>query len=61
MIIIIIIIDNELDGVIRDNEIRTCLLKDAEISGERNVVKKEAENISKYKRTLQQKDNECGM
>ena len=37
MMIIILIIDNELDGINRDNEKRTWLLKDAAISGEREM------------------------
>ena len=55
MMIIILIIDNELDGINRDNEKRTWLLKDAAISGERNVFKKESEKTLKYikKKTLQ--------
>ena len=44
MIIIIIIII-----IIRDNEKGTCMLIDVAISGDRNVIKKEAENILKYK------------
>jgi len=35
--------------IIRDNEKRTCKLIDVAISGDRNVIKKEAENILKYK------------
>ena len=42
-IIIIIII------IIRDNEKGTCMLIDVAISGDRNVTKKEAEKILKYK------------
>ena len=42
-IIIIIII------IIRDNEKGTCMLIDVAISGDRNVIKKEAEKILKYK------------
>jgi hypothetical protein len=41
--------DNKTDIVIRDNEKRTCMLIDAVISGGRNVIKKEAEKILKYK------------
>ena len=41
--IIIIII------IIRDNEKGTCVLIDVVISGDRNVIKKEAEKILKYK------------
>ena len=43
IIIIIIII------IIRVNENRTCMLIDVVISGYRNVIKKEAEKILKYK------------
>jgi len=35
--------------IIRDNEKRTCMLIDVAISGDRNVIKKEAEKILKYK------------
>jgi hypothetical protein len=35
--------------IIRDNEKRTCMLIDFAISGKRNVIKKEAEKILKYK------------
>ena len=37
------------DTLIRDNEKGTCMLIDVEISGDRNVIKKEAEKILKYK------------
>ena len=37
------------DTMIRDNEKGTCMLIDVAISGDRNVIKKEAENILKYK------------
>ena len=58
MIIIIIIIiaqtdrtipNNRSDMIIRDNEKGTCMLIDVAISGDRNVIKKEAEKILKYK------------
>jgi hypothetical protein len=63
MIIIIIIIilwnqqvqtdrtipNNKPDIIIRDNEKETCTLIDVAISGDRNVIKKEAEKILKYK------------
>jgi enolase len=56
IIIIIIIIqtdrtipNNKADIIIRDNEKGTCMLIDVVISGERNVIKKEAEKILKYK------------
>jgi hypothetical protein len=32
-----------------DNEKRTCILIDVAIPGDRNVIKKEAEKILKYK------------
>ena len=41
--------NNKPDIVIRDNEKRTCVLIDVAISGDRNVIKKEAEKILKYK------------
>ena len=34
--------------IIRDNEKGTCMLIDVAISGDRNVIKKEAEKILKY-------------
>ena len=40
---------NEPDIIIRDNEKGTCMLIDVAISGNRNVIKKEAEKILKYK------------
>jgi len=60
MIIIIIIIiikeqsdrsipNNKPDIIIRDNEKGTCMLIGVSISGDRNVIKKEAEKILKYK------------
>ena len=54
IIIIIIIINrtipnNKPDIIIRDNEKGTCMLIDVAISGDRNVSKKEAEKILKYK------------
>jgi hypothetical protein len=39
--------NNKPDIIIRDNEKRTCKLIDIAISGDRNVIKKEAENKSK--------------
>ena len=41
--------NNKPDIIIRDNEKRTCMLIDVAISEDRNVIKKEAENILKYK------------
>ena len=54
IIIIIIIIDrtihnNKPDIIIRDNEKRTCMLIEVEIPRDRNVIKKEDENILKYR------------
>jgi hypothetical protein len=37
------------DIIIRDNEKGTCVLIDVPIRGDRNVIKKEAERILKYK------------
>ena len=41
--------NNKPDIIIRDNEKRKCMLIDVAISGDRNVIKKEAERILKYK------------
>jgi len=41
--------NNKPDIKIRDNEKGTCMLIDVAISGDRNVIKKEAETILKYK------------
>ena len=41
--------NNKPDIIIRDNEKGTCMLIDVAISGDRNVIKKEAEMILKYK------------
>ena len=41
--------NNKPDITIRENEMGTCTLIDVAISGERNVIKKEAEKILKYK------------
>ena len=41
--------NNKPDIIIRDNEKRTCMSIDVVISGDRNVIKKEAEKILKYK------------
>jgi len=38
-----------IDIIIRYNEKGTCKLIDVAISGDRNVIKKEAEEILKYK------------
>jgi len=42
-------IPNNKPDIIRDNVKRICTLTDAAISGDRNVIKKEAEKILKYK------------
>jgi len=39
--------NNKPDITIRDNEKGTCMLIDVAISGDRNVIKKEAEKILK--------------
>ena len=41
--------NNKPDIIIRDNEKGTRMLIDVAISGDRNVIKKEAEEILKYK------------
>jgi hypothetical protein len=41
--------NNKPDIIIRDNEQRTRMLIDFAISGDRNVIKKKAEKILKYK------------
>ena len=41
--------NNKPDIIIRDNEAGMCMLIDVAILGDRNVIKKEAENILKYK------------
>ena len=41
--------NNTPDMIIRDNEAGTCRLIDVANSGDRNVIKKEAEKILKYK------------
>ena len=43
------IANNKPDIIIRDNEKRTCILIDVAISADSNVIKKEAEQILKYK------------
>jgi hypothetical protein len=41
--------NNKPDIIIHDNEKGTCMLIEVAISGDRNVIKKEAEKILKYK------------
>jgi hypothetical protein len=42
-------IRNKPDNIIRVNEKRTCQLIDVAVSGDGNVIKKEAEKILQYK------------
>ena len=44
--------NNKPDIIIRDNKQGTCMLLDVAIPGDRNVVKKEAEKILKYKNLI---------
>jgi hypothetical protein len=44
-----ILLSNKPDIIICDNEKETCLLIDVVISGDRKVIKKDAEKILKYK------------
>jgi enolase len=41
--------NNKADIIISDNEKGTCMLIEVAMSGDRNVIKKEAEKILKYK------------
>jgi hypothetical protein len=41
--------NNKPDSTIRDNEKGTCVIIDGAISGDSNVIKKEAEKILKYR------------
>ena len=43
--------NNKPEIIIRDNEAGTCMLIDVAISGNRNVIKKEAEKILENIRT----------
>jgi hypothetical protein len=43
------LIRNKLDNRIRDNEKRTCQLIYVAVSGEGNIIKKEADKIQKCK------------
>jgi hypothetical protein len=44
--------NNKPDIIIRDNKKGTCMLIDIAIPGDRNVIKKEAEKILKYKHLI---------
>jgi hypothetical protein len=46
------ILNNKLDIIIRDNKHGICMLIDVAILGDRNMNKKEAENILKYKELI---------
>jgi len=46
---LVLIPNNKSDIIIRDNAKGTCVLTEVAISGDRNVIKKEAEKILKYK------------
>jgi hypothetical protein len=52
--------NNKPDIIIRDDEKETYMLIDVATSGDRNVIKKEAEKILKYK-DLTIEINACGM
>ena len=39
--------NNKVNNIMHDDEKGTCMIIDVAISGDRNVIKKEAENISK--------------
>ena len=45
--------NNKPDIIIRDNEKGTCMLIDVAISGDRNVIRKEAEKSLIYMKTSQ--------
>jgi hypothetical protein len=53
--------NNKPDIIIRDNEKGTCVLIDVAISGDRNVINKEAEKILKYKDITIEIHSACGM
>jgi hypothetical protein len=49
IIIIIILTQHKPDIIIRDNKKGMCMSIDVAVSGDRNVIKKEAEKILKYR------------
>jgi hypothetical protein len=51
--------NNKPDIIMRDNERGTCMLIDVAISAGRNVIKKEAENILKYKNLIVEIQRMC--
>ena len=52
--------NNKPDIIVRDNKQGTRMLIDVAISGDRNVIKKEAEKFIKYE-DLKWKHSVCGM
>jgi hypothetical protein len=52
---------NKPDIIIRHTEKGTCMLIDVAISGDRNVIKKQAEKIQIYINTLYKKFSSRGM
>ena len=52
--------NNKQDIIISDNERVTCMLIDAAISGDRNVIKK-AEKILKYKDLITEIQRMCNV
>jgi len=52
--------NNKPDIIICDNNHGTCMFVEGAIPGDRNVIKKEAEKILKYK-SLLYKHSPCGM
>jgi hypothetical protein len=55
-----IISNNKPDNIIRDNIQGKCMSIDVAIPGDRNLIKKGAENILKYK-NVQKKFSACGI
>jgi hypothetical protein len=49
VVVVVTIRNNKPDIIIPDNEKGTCMLIDVAIPGGRNMIKKEAEKILKYK------------
>jgi len=47
-----LVLKNKPDMIKRDNKQGTCMLTDVAITGDRNVIKKEAEMILKYKHLI---------
>ena len=53
--------NNKPDIIIRDTKKGTCMLIGVVISGDRNVIKKEAKNILKYKDPITEIQNMCNV